>query len=147
MNDLAPTKPVAIQRAAAYWAGKLRIREAAGRLIEIFKDTAAHRSLRRLAAVSLAYLDGRAAFSDLKAVADNGAEEPEVRIGAQWAVSYMEAAQKTAKPSDGAAVKPAELRVLFADNPENPETLEIQFPADILNPKVKILSIDKSIIL
>ena len=78
-------------RAAAYWAGKLRIEEAVSRLLEILKAENETPPLRRLAAISLGYIGGRQVIDEIKKIKHGKNLPNEVDAGANWAVDQARA--------------------------------------------------------
>ena len=88
LRDL-DSQNLATRRAAAYWAGKLRMVETTVKLLAILKNPTANPALRRLAAISLGYINGQKVIDDLKALDASGAVAGDVRVGVEWALDYM----------------------------------------------------------
>ncbi|MFA6610215.1 MAG: glycogen/starch synthase [Candidatus Omnitrophota bacterium] len=86
-------------RTSVYWAGKLRMKEAAPRLVEIARDTSAADTLRRLAAVSIGYINGPDHLEDMKALKESANLPREVELGADWAIEHIVAGTESPEPS------------------------------------------------
>ncbi len=86
-------------RTAVYWAGKMRMKEAAARLLDILKDTNVPDTLRRLSAVSIGYINGPELLDDMTALNDSGALPREVKLGVEWAIDHIAAGKEIAPPS------------------------------------------------
>ena len=87
-----------VRRGAAYWAGKLRIHEAYDQLVAVVQsdpdqgeDRQPKIALKRLAAISLGYINDRRAIHELlDANSRLTVGEGEVLVGIDWALEYLQ---------------------------------------------------------
>ncbi|MFH0763825.1 MAG: NAD(P)-dependent oxidoreductase [Candidatus Omnitrophota bacterium] len=108
LDGLADGRKIRALMFAAYWAGKLKMNEAADNLLRII-GSKTDSSLRRLAAISLGYINSPATEEALARLETTPgvAGCPDVLIGVRWALDHMRDTAAAKTPTEDAQAQQA----------------------------------------